>query len=109
MDLANELSIKGHLFNMQIEATHEKISSVPGSVVRVVKNLRVCRDCHRYIAFLSKVYGRDIIVRDTNHFHHVFSLPTPPSTDSSSLMSVLHGHRRRCKCALSSFPDVDLR
>ncbi|KMZ58278.1 Pentatricopeptide repeat-containing protein [Zostera marina] len=46
------------------------ISSVPGSVVRVVKNLRVCRDCHRYIAFLSKVYGRDIIVRDANRFHH---------------------------------------
>lgn len=25
MDLAKELSIKGHLFNMQIEAIHEKM------------------------------------------------------------------------------------
>ncbi|OVA10349.1 Pentatricopeptide repeat [Macleaya cordata] len=39
-------------------------------VIRVVKNLRVCRDCHDVTKLISKVYGREIIVRDRNRFHH---------------------------------------
>ncbi|CBI29077.3 unnamed protein product, partial [Vitis vinifera] len=38
--------------------------------IRIVKNLRVCRDCHHVIKLISKVYGREIIVRDRNRFHH---------------------------------------
>lgn len=36
----------------------------------VVKNLRVCNDCHSVIKFLSKIYEREIIVRDNSRFHH---------------------------------------
>ncbi|PIA33205.1 hypothetical protein AQUCO_04200153v1 [Aquilegia coerulea] len=38
--------------------------------IRVVKNLRVCRDCHLAIKLISKEYGREIVLRDCNRFHH---------------------------------------
>ncbi|KAJ8572707.1 hypothetical protein K7X08_009218 [Anisodus acutangulus] len=41
----------------------------PHSVTRVVKNLRICRDCHTAIKIISKLGGREIIVRDNNRFH----------------------------------------
>ncbi|KAK7855905.1 pentatricopeptide repeat-containing protein [Quercus suber] len=41
-----------------------------GAVIRVVKNLRVCWDCHTAIKIISKLEGREIIVRDNNRFHH---------------------------------------
>ncbi|XP_010537149.1 PREDICTED: putative pentatricopeptide repeat-containing protein At5g52630 [Tarenaya hassleriana] len=37
--------------------------------IRVMKNLRVCGDCHNAIKFMSKCTGRVIIVRDNNRFH----------------------------------------
>ncbi|KAF7801266.1 pentatricopeptide repeat-containing protein [Senna tora] len=40
-----------------------------GTVIRVVKNLRVCGDCHTSIKMISKLEGRKIIVRDNNRFH----------------------------------------
>ncbi|XP_021644028.2 pentatricopeptide repeat-containing protein At1g14470 [Hevea brasiliensis] len=39
-------------------------------VIRVVKNLRVCLDCHNAIKMISKLEGREIVVRDNNRFHH---------------------------------------
>ncbi|KAL9690592.1 hypothetical protein QQ045_010996 [Rhodiola kirilowii] len=38
--------------------------------VRIIKNLRVCGDCHSSTELISKIYGREIIVRDRNRFHH---------------------------------------
>lgn len=46
------------------------ISTAPGVPIRIVKNLRVCDDCHNATKLLSKIYGREIIVRDRNRFHH---------------------------------------
>uniref|UniRef100_A0A7N0RFN7 DYW domain-containing protein n=1 Tax=Kalanchoe fedtschenkoi TaxID=63787 RepID=A0A7N0RFN7_KALFE len=43
--------------------------SSAGSVIRVMKNLRVCQDCHAAIKIISKIEGREIIVRDNNRFH----------------------------------------
>ncbi|MQM00905.1 hypothetical protein Taro_033645 [Colocasia esculenta] len=39
-------------------------------IIRVVKNLRVCGDCHEVVKIISKVFDRDIIVRDRVRFHH---------------------------------------
>ncbi|XP_058188494.1 pentatricopeptide repeat-containing protein At1g14470 [Rhododendron vialii] len=39
------------------------------SVIRVVKNLRICWDCHMAIKMISKLEGREIIIRDNNRFH----------------------------------------
>ncbi|GJY31162.1 pentatricopeptide repeat-containing protein [Tanacetum coccineum] len=46
------------------------LKSVPGSVIRVVKNLRVCGDCHTVLKFISSISGREIVVRDASRFHH---------------------------------------
>ena len=46
------------------------ISTEEGTTIRVVKNLRICNDCHSMIKIVSKVAGRKIIVRDKNRFHH---------------------------------------
>lgn len=43
--------------------------SEAGAVIRVVKNLRVCGDCHAAIKMISKLVEREIIVRDNNRFH----------------------------------------
>ncbi|XP_059307764.1 pentatricopeptide repeat-containing protein At5g04780, mitochondrial [Lycium ferocissimum] len=42
-------------------------SSAP---IRIMKNLRICGDCHSFMKFASNVTGREIIVRDVNRFHH---------------------------------------
>jgi len=46
------------------------LKSPPGSVIRVVKNLRVCGDCHTVMKFISEILQRKIIVRDASRFHH---------------------------------------
>ncbi|KAG9137524.1 hypothetical protein Leryth_018832 [Lithospermum erythrorhizon] len=46
------------------------LSTADRTPIRVMKNLRVCGDCHTYIKLASKLLERDIIVRDANRFHH---------------------------------------
>ncbi|XP_059648699.1 putative pentatricopeptide repeat-containing protein At1g68930 [Cornus florida] len=41
----------------------------PGQPIRVVKNLRVCGDCHNATKFISKITHREILVRDSVRFH----------------------------------------
>ncbi|XP_043694793.1 pentatricopeptide repeat-containing protein At2g33760-like [Telopea speciosissima] len=41
-----------------------------GTLIRIVKNLRMCADCHSAIKFMSIVANREIIVRDKHRFHH---------------------------------------
>eukprot|EP01018_Ginkgo_biloba_P019271 Gb_14392 [translate_table: standard] len=46
------------------------MNTSPGTAIRITKNLRVCGDCHSATRFISKIVNREIIVRDTNRFHH---------------------------------------
>ncbi|EOA23598.1 hypothetical protein CARUB_v10016795mg [Capsella rubella] len=46
------------------------MNTVPGSTVNVVKNLRVCSDCHNVIKLISKIVDREFVVRDAKRFHH---------------------------------------
>ncbi|XP_010468910.1 PREDICTED: pentatricopeptide repeat-containing protein At3g62890-like [Camelina sativa] len=41
-----------------------------GTPVRIIKNLRICGDCHLVMKMISKLYSREIVVRDCNRFHH---------------------------------------
>ncbi|XP_021745830.1 LOW QUALITY PROTEIN: putative pentatricopeptide repeat-containing protein At5g13230, mitochondrial [Chenopodium quinoa] len=41
-----------------------------GSPVCILKNLRICADCHAAVKLISKVVQREIVVRDINRFHH---------------------------------------
>lgn len=38
--------------------------------IRIVRNLKMCSDCHTYTKLISKIYERRIVVRDRNLFHH---------------------------------------
>ncbi|KAJ4966353.1 hypothetical protein NE237_018202 [Protea cynaroides] len=38
--------------------------------IRIMKNLRVCGDCHSAFGYISKIVGRHIVLRDSNRFHH---------------------------------------
>ncbi|XP_027062543.1 putative pentatricopeptide repeat-containing protein At5g13230, mitochondrial [Coffea arabica] len=41
-----------------------------GTPIRIIKNLRICLDCHAVIKLISKQTQRDIVIRDVNRFHH---------------------------------------
>ncbi|XP_073099918.1 pentatricopeptide repeat-containing protein At5g66520 [Elaeis guineensis] len=41
-----------------------------GAPIRIVKNLRVCGDCHSFSKLVSRIYNHEIILRDQNRFHH---------------------------------------
>ncbi|KAI3835418.1 hypothetical protein MKX03_034508 [Papaver bracteatum] len=46
------------------------ISTKKNAPLQIVKNLRICGDCHSSMKFISRIYNRRIIVRDRNRFHH---------------------------------------
>lgn len=46
------------------------ISTPARQPLRIIKNLRVCGDCHNAIKIMSRVVGRELIVRDNKRFHH---------------------------------------
>ncbi|XP_010648655.1 pentatricopeptide repeat-containing protein At4g21065-like [Vitis vinifera] len=46
------------------------LNTPPGSPIRITKNLRVCGDCHSASKFISKIYNREIVMRDRSRFHH---------------------------------------
>lgn len=46
------------------------IRTSPGTTIRISKNLRVCTDCHNATKIISKVFNREIVVRDWTRFHH---------------------------------------
>ncbi|RVW51582.1 Pentatricopeptide repeat-containing protein [Vitis vinifera] len=41
-----------------------------GCTIRIVKNLRICEDCHSVMCGASQITGREIVVRDNMRFHH---------------------------------------
>nr|GMD49649.1 pentatricopeptide repeat-containing protein At3g49170, chloroplastic [Ipomoea batatas] len=47
------------------------ISTSKPKPIRIFKNLRVCRDCHTAMKYISVATGREIVVRDSNRFHHI--------------------------------------
>ncbi|KAJ8647710.1 hypothetical protein MRB53_000733 [Persea americana] len=46
------------------------LSTMPGSRIVIVKNLRMCIDCHAMTGFVSRIEGREIVARDASRFHH---------------------------------------
>ncbi|KAK7387606.1 hypothetical protein VNO78_28522 [Psophocarpus tetragonolobus] len=46
------------------------LKSVQGTIIRIVKNLRVCGDCHTVLKLISSITNREIYVRDAKRYHH---------------------------------------
>ncbi|XP_047328775.1 pentatricopeptide repeat-containing protein At5g66520-like [Impatiens glandulifera] len=63
-----ETAIKYH--SERIAVAFGLMSSPAGKTIRVVKNLRTCNDCHSAMKIISRIYEREVIVRDRHRFHH---------------------------------------
>ncbi|KAL5802154.1 hypothetical protein ACOSQ3_030612 [Xanthoceras sorbifolium] len=89
-ELLGEMKLKGYVPNtsvvlLDMEETEkerflyrhsEKLALVfglmntpPGTPIRIMKNLRVCEDCHTAFKLISEIVNREIVVRDRNRFH----------------------------------------
>ncbi|KAL4577073.1 hypothetical protein LXL04_013175 [Taraxacum kok-saghyz] len=63
-----EMTLRIH--SEKLAVAYGIMNSVPGSEILVIKNLRICGDCHESIKLIAKIVGREIIVRDSKRFHH---------------------------------------
>ncbi|MCL7024881.1 hypothetical protein MKW94_011431 [Papaver nudicaule] len=63
-----ELFLFSHSERLAI--TFALLNTEPGMPINIVKNLRVCLDCHITIKLISQITDRKIIVRDASRFHH---------------------------------------
>jgi len=45
------------------------MESSHSGTIQVIKNLRICVDCHHFAKFVSMVYGRGLSLRDRSRFH----------------------------------------
>ncbi|WCJ41627.1 Pentatricopeptide repeat (PPR) superfamily protein [Euphorbia peplus] len=59
-----------HYHSEKIAIAFGLISTNPKTQLLIVKNLRICEDCHFSIKLISKIYNRKIVVRDRKRFHH---------------------------------------
>ncbi|XAR63104.1 hypothetical protein NMG60_11022929 [Bertholletia excelsa] len=70
-DIAEEGKELGLAYHSEKLAVAFALLFVPqGAPIRIYKNLRVCGDCHTAMKFISRVFCRHIILRDSNCFHH---------------------------------------
>ncbi|CAI8596622.1 unnamed protein product [Vicia faba] len=46
------------------------ITIPPPAPIRIIKNLRICNDCHTVVKLISKAFDREIVIRDRHRFHH---------------------------------------
>ncbi|KAG9451312.1 hypothetical protein H6P81_011277 [Aristolochia fimbriata] len=67
-DEMKELTLSRHSEKLAI--AFGLISTPKGTTLRIMKNLRVCSDCHSAIKFITKIVEREIVVRDATRFHH---------------------------------------
>ncbi|CAJ1868272.1 unnamed protein product [Sphenostylis stenocarpa] len=90
-EISNKLSLEGHMPDttqvlLKMDEKHkenvlhyhsEKIAVAFGLIstpsktpLCIVKNLRICEDCHSSMKLISKMYERKIVIRDRKRFHH---------------------------------------
>ncbi|PKA50855.1 Pentatricopeptide repeat-containing protein [Apostasia shenzhenica] len=46
------------------------ISTSQSMPIRIMKNLRICEDCHIAAKIISRAFDREIVIRDKQRFHH---------------------------------------
>ncbi|TXG74345.1 hypothetical protein EZV62_002924 [Acer yangbiense] len=67
LQLVDEEDMKEQALNLHSEKlaiAFGLISTSPSQPIRIVKNLRVCGDCHTVAKLISKLYNRKILLRD---------------------------------------------
>lgn len=70
-DIEDEQKVDNLSYHSEKLAVAYGLMKTPsGAPIRVIKNLRMCDDCHTAVKLISKLANRTIIVRDANRFHH---------------------------------------
>lgn len=69
MDMEEQEYNLGH-HSEKLALAYALMSTPDGVAIRIMKNLRVCDDCHVVMKYVSIVKNREIIVRDASRFHH---------------------------------------
>lgn len=67
-DEEKEMTLRYHSEKLAI--AFGLLNTPPGTTIRVVKNLRVCADCHSAAKLISLIFDRQIVLRDVQRFHH---------------------------------------
>ncbi|XWS12495.1 hypothetical protein CRYUN_Cryun37aG0094000 [Craigia yunnanensis] len=67
-EMQKEMALCGH--SEKLAMAFGLLTLPPSKTIRVTKNLRICGDCHEMAKFMSKETGREIVLRDSNRFHH---------------------------------------
>ena len=65
---AKEEALLSH--SERLAVAYGLLNSPPRAPIRVIKNLRFCGDCHNALKIISKLVGRELIIRDAKRFHH---------------------------------------
>ncbi|XP_062198466.1 pentatricopeptide repeat-containing protein At3g24000, mitochondrial [Phragmites australis] len=65
-----EREVKLQYHSEKIALAFALINTPAGAMIRIMKNIRICGDCHSAFKYVSNVFEREIVVRDTNRFHH---------------------------------------
>ncbi|KAL5571398.1 hypothetical protein UlMin_020995 [Ulmus minor] len=55
----------------KLAITYGLMKQKSGVPIRVIKNTRVCNDCHEAAKYMSLVRSREILLRDGLRFHHI--------------------------------------
>ncbi|KAL4181648.1 hypothetical protein AMTRI_Chr12g238390 [Amborella trichopoda] len=66
-DVEKERRLRHH--SEKLAVAFGLMSTGVGVPIMVMKNLRICGDCHNAIKFMSKIVEREITVRDAHRFH----------------------------------------
>ncbi|KAG7011659.1 Pentatricopeptide repeat-containing protein, partial [Cucurbita argyrosperma subsp. argyrosperma] len=70
-DIDQEAKEQALLYHSERLAIAYGLISTPARTpLRIIKNLRICGDCHNAIKIMSRIVGRELIVRDNKRFHH---------------------------------------
>ncbi|KAL8265099.1 hypothetical protein R6Q59_023229 [Mikania micrantha] len=74
LDVEEEEKVRSLYYHSEKLAIAFGLLSTPTfTTLRIIKNLRVCGDCHNAIKHISKVCEREIVLRDANRFHRFSS------------------------------------
>ncbi|KAL2893574.1 hypothetical protein RDABS01_009483 [Bienertia sinuspersici] len=70
-EITKALRLEGYMpHTVNVLADIEEEEKETALTYHMIKNLRVCADCHLAIKLISKIFDREIVVRDRSRFHH---------------------------------------
>ncbi|KAI3861068.1 hypothetical protein MKW92_017453 [Papaver armeniacum] len=71
MNLIAKIEGEGYVpdLNSKLAIAFGLLRTKPGTTIRIMKNLRICNDCHNASKFISASFERKLIIKDGNRFH----------------------------------------